>query len=58
MRHKAVFGALVGAVLVLSAGCTSSTQEKNASKQENASQAGEGLRSSHQSRRVHHQGRQ
>jgi uncharacterized lipoprotein len=36
MRHKTVLGALVGAVLVLTAGCTSSTQEK-ASKQEKAS---------------------
>jgi hypothetical protein len=35
MRHKAVLGALVGAALVLTAGCTSSTQEK-ASKQEKA----------------------
>jgi hypothetical protein len=30
MRHKALLGALMGAVLVLSAGCTSSTQEHKA----------------------------
>jgi hypothetical protein len=35
MRHKALLGALVGAVLVLTAGCTSSPQEK-ASTQEKA----------------------
>jgi hypothetical protein len=35
MRHKALLlGALVGAVLVLAAGCTSSTQEHKASTQE------------------------
>jgi hypothetical protein len=34
MRPKVVFGALVGAVLVLAAGCTSSTQEHKASSQE------------------------
>jgi hypothetical protein len=35
MRRKVVLGALVGAVLVLTAGCTSSsTQEKKASTQE------------------------
>jgi outer membrane murein-binding lipoprotein Lpp len=34
MRHKAVLGALVGAVLVLAAGCTSSTQKHKASTQE------------------------
>jgi hypothetical protein len=37
MRHKALLGALVGAVLVLAAGCTSSTQEHKASSQEKAS---------------------
>src|SRR5215213_4944132 len=34
MRRKVVFGALVGAVLVLAAGCMSSTQEQKASSQE------------------------
>jgi hypothetical protein len=38
MRHKALLGALVGAVLVLAAGCTSSPQEK-ASTQEHKSYA-------------------
>jgi outer membrane murein-binding lipoprotein Lpp len=37
MRHKTVLGALVGGVLVLTAGCTSSSQEHKASKQEKAS---------------------
>src|SRR5918994_6457182 len=36
MRHKALLGVLVGAVLVLAAGCTSSTQEHKASTQEKA----------------------
>jgi hypothetical protein len=34
MRHKALLGALVGAVLALAAGCTSSTQKHKASSQE------------------------
>src|SRR5215204_1094587 len=34
MRRKVVFGALVGAVLVLAAGCMNSTQEQKASSQE------------------------
>jgi hypothetical protein len=34
MRWKVVFGALVGAVLVLAAGCMNSTQEQKASSQE------------------------
>jgi hypothetical protein len=37
MRRKALLGALVGAVLVLAAGCASSTQEHKASSQEKAS---------------------
>jgi hypothetical protein len=37
MRHKALLGALVGAMFVLAAGCTSSTQEHKASNQEKAS---------------------
>jgi hypothetical protein len=37
MRHKALLGALVGAVLVLAAGCASSTQEHKASTQKKAS---------------------
>jgi hypothetical protein len=37
MKRKAVLGALVGAVLVVAAGCTSSTQEHKASSQEKAS---------------------
>jgi hypothetical protein len=36
MRRKVVFGALVGAVLVLAAGCTSSTQEKASSQEQKA----------------------
>jgi len=34
MRHKALLGALVGAMFVLASGCTSSTQEHKASTQE------------------------
>jgi hypothetical protein len=37
MRHKALLGALVGAMLVLAAGCASSTQEHKASTQKKAS---------------------
>jgi hypothetical protein len=36
MRRKAVLGALVGAVLVLAAGCTSSTQEKASTQEQKA----------------------
>src|SRR5919112_6299475 len=36
MRHKALLGALVGAVLVLAVGCTSSTQEKASTQEHKA----------------------
>jgi cell division protein FtsL len=37
MRRKALLGALVGAVLVLAVGCTSSTQEKASTQEHKAS---------------------